>query len=70
MPKPGFPGWHSGKECARQCGSCGSCGSDMRVGKGPWSRKWLLLQYPHLENPVTEAPGGLQSTGLPRVGQD
>ena len=28
------------------------------------------LQYPCLENPMTEEPGGLQSMGSQRVGHD
>jgi len=37
------------------------------VGKIPWRRHSNALQYSCLENPWTEEPGGLQSTGSQRV---
>ena len=40
------------------------------VGKIPWRRKRQPLQYSCLENPMDRETGGLQSTGLQRVGRD
>ena len=40
------------------------------MGRAPGGGLGSPLQYSCLENPMTEEPGGLQCTGLPRVGHD
>ena len=60
-----------GKEPACQCGRCKRAGFNPWVGKIPWRRKWQPTPVFLLgESPWTEEPGGLQSTGLQRVGHD
>ena len=42
-----------------------------KVGKIPWRRAWKPTPvFLPGESPWTEEPGGLQSTGLQRVGHD
>ena len=69
---PGLP-WLTGKESACQCKRHGF---NPWVRKIPWSWKWqttpVFLPGKNLswEIPWTEETGGLQSTGLQRVGHD
>ena len=53
-----FPGGSIGKESACNAGDLGSIPGLRRSPGGN------LFQYSCLENPWTEEPGGLQSTGL------
>ena len=47
------------------------CGFDPWVRKIPWRRKWQPTPvFLPGESPGTEEPGGLQSTGLQRLGHD
>ena len=62
-----LPQWLSGKESACQIGDVGSI---LGLGRSPGEENGNPLQYSCLENPQTEEPGGLQFTGLQRVGQD
>ena len=62
-----LPRWHSGKESAYQCRRCRF---DLWVGKIPWRRAWQPTPVSCLENPMTEEPGELQSTGWQRVRHD
>ena len=57
-----LPRWFSGKEPACQCRRHKRCGFNPWVRKMPWSRRWQ-------PTPVS-LPGGLQSTGSQRAGQD
>ena len=41
-----------------------------KVKRSPGEGNGNPLQYPCLENPMDEEPGGLQSTGSQRVGHD
>ena len=53
------------------CRRLKSCGFHTWVRKIPWRRTWQPTPvYLPGESPWTEEPGGLQSTGLQRVGQD
>ena len=61
-----FSGVSDGKESAR---SVGNLGSIPGLGRSPGEGNGYLLQYSCLEN-STEEPGGLQSTGLQRVGHN
>ena len=61
-------GSHSGKESVCQCKRLRRYEFDPWVRKIPWRRKWQLLQYSYLENPMDR--GGLQSMGLQRAGHD
>ena len=71
IPDKGFPGGHSGKEPACQCRRQKRCWFDSWIGKILWRGAWqpnpVFLTG---ESPRTEEPGGLQSTGLQRVGHD
>ena len=40
------------------------------LGRSPEEGDGYLLQYSCLENPMDKEPGGLQSMGSQRVGQD
>ena len=67
----GLSRWHSGKEPACQCRR------HKRGSFDPWDREDPLEErmathsgIPAWRIPRTEAPGGLQSMGLQRVGQD
>ena len=64
----GFPGSSAGKESTCNAGDLGSIpGLRRSPGGGPGNP----LQYSYLENPMDrEEPGGLQSMGSQRVGQD
>ena len=65
MPK-GLPRWHSGKEYPSM--SHKRCGFDPWAGKIPWNGN--PLQYACLEDSMDRRTGGLQFTGLQRVGPD
>ena len=62
-----FPGSSVGKESACSAEDPGSIPGSRR---SPGERNGNPLQYPCLENPMTEKPSGLQSTGLQRVRHD
>ena len=63
----GFPGGSGGKEPTCDVEDLGSIPG---LGKSPGEGNGNPLQYSCLENPMTEEPGGLQSTGSQRVGHD
>ena len=63
----GFPDSSVGRESA--C-SAGDLGLIPGSGRFPGEGNGKPFQYPCLENPWTEEPGGLQSVGLQRVGHD
>ena len=63
----GFPGGSAGKEST--C-SAGDLGSIPGLGRSPGEGNSYPLQYSGLKNPMDREPGGLQSTGLQRVGHD
>ena len=63
----GSPGGSDSKESAFNAGNPGSIPGS---GRSPGERNGNPLQYPCLENPMTEKPSGLQSTGLQRVRHD
>ena len=48
----GFPGGTTGKESICQCRRCKRQGFDPWVRKKPWGRKYHLLQYSSLGNPM------------------
>ena len=58
-----LPGVISGKESACPCKGHKRCGLCPLVGKTFWSKKRLPTPVFTPENPWTEEPGGLQSTG-------
>ena len=62
-----FRGGSAGKESA--CNAGDRC-SIARSGRSPGEGNGYPLQYSGLENSRTEEPGGLQSMGSQRVGQD
>ena len=62
-----FPGCSDGKESACNVGDLALIPVS---GRSPGEENGNLLQYSCLENPWTEEPGGLQSTGSQRVGYD
>ena len=62
-----FPGGSEDKVSACNAGDLGSIPG---LGKSPGEGNGNPLQYSCLENPMTEEPGGLQSTGSQRVGHD
>ena len=63
-----FPG---GSAVKNQPANAGDVGFNPWVGKIPWRREWLpTLAFLPGEFPWAEEPGGLQSMGLQRVGQD
>ena len=71
IPDKGFPGGASGKEPTCQCRRQKRCWFDSWVGKIPWRSAWQPTPvFLTGESPRTEEPGGLQSTGLPRVGHN
>ena len=51
-------------------GNRGDVSSVPGWGRSPGGGNGNTLQYSYLENPWTEEPGGLQSTGLQRAGHD
>ena len=63
----GFPGSSAGKESAYNEGDPGLIPV---LGRCPGERNGNPLQYSCLENPMDRGAGGLQSTGLQRVGHD
>ena len=63
----GFPGGSEDKVSACNVGDPGSIPG---LGRSPGKGNGNPLQYSCLENPWTEEPGGLQSTGSQRVGHD
>ena len=64
----GFPGGSDGKESACNAGDLGSV---PELGRSPGGGHGNPLQYSSLENiNGGEEPGGLQSIGSQRVGQD
>ena len=65
-----FPGGTSGKKPACNEGDVRNVGLILRSGRFPGEGHHNPLQYSCLENPWTEEPGGLQSTGSQRVGHD
>ena len=67
MEAQGFPGGSVGKESAHSAGDVGSIhGSGRSLEEG----LAILSSIPAWGIPWTEEPGGLQSTGLQRVGHD
>ena len=67
LPNRLFPGGSDGKQSASNAGDLGSAPGS---GRSPGERNGYLIQYSCLENPGTEEPGGPQSMGSQRVGQD
>ena len=66
-----FPGGTSGKEPACQCRRRKRCAFDSWVGKISWRRTWQPTPvFLPGEFPWTEELGGLQLSGLQRVGHD
>ena len=61
------PGGSDGKESACNAGDLGSIPG---LGRSPGGGHGNPLQYYCLQNPWTEEPGGLEFTGLQRVGRD
>ena len=68
--KLGLPWWLRGKESTCYTGDAGDAGSIPWVGKIPGGGHGNPLQYSCLENPWTEEPSGLPSTGSHRVKHD
>ena len=68
----GFPHGTSGKEPTSQCRRRKRCGFDPWVGEIPWRRESMATpsSIPAWRILWTEEPGGLQSIGSHRVGQD
>ena len=66
-----LPRWLSGKESACQCRRCKTLRFDPWVRKTPWRRKLQATPVflPGKSHRQKE-PGGLQSTGLQRVGHN
>ena len=62
-----LPRWHSGKESTSKAGDAGSIPGLGRSPGGGNSNPPSTLAW---EIPWTEEPGGLQSMGLQRVGQE
>ena len=60
----------SGSEVKASALNVGDLGSIPGLGRFPGEVNGNTFQYPCLENPVVEEPGGLQSTGPQRVGHD
>ena len=67
IPTRGFPGGSEGKESACNVGDPSLIPGS---GRSPGEGNCHPLQYSHLENSMDREPGGLQSMGLQRVGQD
>ena len=64
----GFPSGSDGKESAFNAGDLSLIPG---LGRSPGGRHDNPLQYPrHVESPLTEGPGRLQSMGSPRVRHD
>ena len=62
-----FPGGSDDKESACNAGDLGSVPG---WGRPPGEREGNPLQYPCLENPMTEEPGRLQAMELQRFRHD
>ena len=62
-----FPGGSDNKESACNAGDFGSIPG---WGRSPGETEGNPFQYPCLENPMTEEPGGLQSMELQRFRHD
>ena len=62
-----YAGGSDGNESAFSAGDPGSISAS---GRSPGEGHGKPLQYSGLENLCTEEPGGLQSVGSQRVGQD
>ena len=65
-----LPWWLSGKESACNAGDAGDVGLTPGLGGSPGRRNGNPLQDSCLGNSMAEEPGGLQSMGSQRVGQD
>ena len=63
----GFPGSPAGKESTRNVGDLGSIPG---LGRSSGGVHGNPHQYSYLENSMDREPGGLQSMGSQRVGQD
>ena len=63
----GFP---DGTVVKSPAANAGDVGSIPGLGRSPGEGNGSPLQYPCLENPMDEEPGGLQSTGSLKVGHD
>ena len=66
----GFPGGSDDKESAEMVKKCRRPGFDPWVGRSPGEGNGNPLHILAWEIPWTEDPGGQQSMGLQRVGQD
>ena len=66
----GLPKWLSDEESACQCKRCKRCRFDPWIGKIPGEANGNSLQCSCLGDPMDREPGGLQSMGLQRVGQE
>ena len=65
----GLPQWLSGKESACNVGDTGDLGLISELGRSPGGGHGTPAFLPG-EIPSTEEPGGLQSMGFQRVGDD
>ena len=70
LPLRVFPEGSAGKESACSAGETGDGDSIPGSGRSPGGGNGNPLQYSCLWIPWTEEPGGLQSSGLQRVGHD
>ena len=66
----GSEGSLGGSDSKESACNAGDPGSIPGSGRSPGERNGYPLQYPCLENPMTEKPGGLQSMGLQRFRHD
>ena len=66
----GFPGSSVVKNLLAIAGDTGEAGSIPEMGRSPGGGHGNPLQYSCLGIPWTEEPGGLQFTGLQRVGHN
>ena len=66
----GFPNGASGKDMTANAGDIRDVGLIPGLGRSPGGGHSNPLKYSCLENPMAEEPGGLQSVGSKRVGQD
>ena len=67
----GFPGSANGEVyLPASAGDIKDTGLIPELGRSPGGGRGSPPQYSCLKNPWTEDPGGLQSLGLQRVGQD
>ena len=65
----GLPRWLSSKDPACKAGASGDTGLVPWSGRSPGGENGNPLQYSCLENPWTEEPGMLLSTGLQKKSQ-